>query len=402
MGNRKDNKGRNLKTGEAQRSDGLYMYRYNDMTGKRQCVYSWRLTEFDRTPKGKKEDISLREKEEEISIMLKSHQPIQAKKLTLNEIFEIYLLKKRRKGKPLAPKTKGNYLAEWNKNIRNTVLGNKKIADICNADIISFYGDLLDVGLSYGTVVFFHKVLNSVFNYAMDSMELIDRNPCRRALDNIEGSQKETIPLTKAQDKALLNYVRKNDTKLYQVFLTMRETMVRTGECVALTKSDIDFDNRTVTIDKQLVFFKAEGEQSGRLHITETKGKNIRHIPLKDNVFEVLKTLAENTTDDFSIDGVSAFLFMKNDKVYSPYELRADMCRMVAEYNQNAKNKIAEFTPKALRHTGCTMYAREGMDISVLQYILGHKSSYTTMRFYNHVTEERVLDAFKEHIKKTA
>lgn len=33
---------------------------------------------------------------------------------------------------------------------------------------------------------------------------------------------------------------------------------------------------------------------------------------------------------------------------------------------------------------------------------LGHKSSYTTMRFYNHVTEERVLDAFKEHIKKTA
>lgn len=402
MSNRKDNKGRNLRTGESQRKDGLYMYRYQDFSGERQCVYSWKLTEFDKTPKGKRDDISLREKEEEINLMLKSGKSIQSKKITLNELFEIYLLQKRRKGKPLAPKTKTNYKAEWNKNIKNTVLGYKKISDICRADIISFYGELLDAGLSYGTVTFFHKLLNSVFNYAIDSMEIIDKNPCRRALDNIEGSQKETIPLTKAQDKELMKYVMKADYNLYQIFLTMRETMVRIGECVAITKSDIDFENRTVTIDKQLVHYKAEDEKKGRLHVTETKGKNIRHIPLKDNVFNVLKELVENVPTDFSVDGVSGFIFLKNDKVYSPYELREDMYKMIDQYNQNAKNKIAEFTPKTLRHTGCTMYSREGLEISTLQYILGHKSSYTTMRYYNHVTEERVLDAFREHIKKSS
>ena len=37
---RKDNKGRLLRTGESQRKDLTYMYRYTDMRGKRQCVYA--------------------------------------------------------------------------------------------------------------------------------------------------------------------------------------------------------------------------------------------------------------------------------------------------------------------------------------------------------------------------
>ena len=38
---RKDDKGRNLKTGEYQRPDGRYEYRYKDeITGKRNSVYA--------------------------------------------------------------------------------------------------------------------------------------------------------------------------------------------------------------------------------------------------------------------------------------------------------------------------------------------------------------------------
>ena len=160
--------------------------------------------------------------------------------------------------------------------------------------------------------------------------------------------------------------------------------------------------NNTVTVGRQLVSYKANGEEKSRLHVSQTKIRNIRHIPIKDNVFEVLKALSERVGEDFSIDGISGFLFLKDGKAYTPAELRSDMCHMVERYNRQAEDKIAEFTPKTLRHTVCTMYAREGMDISVLQYILGHKSSYTTMRFYNHVTEERVLDAFMKHIKQSA
>ena len=52
---RKDNKGRNLKTGESQRPDGRYMYRYKDeLTGKRVTIYDMDLA-------------SLREQEKKIN-----------------------------------------------------------------------------------------------------------------------------------------------------------------------------------------------------------------------------------------------------------------------------------------------------------------------------------------------
>ena len=44
---RRDSKGRVLRNGETQRSDGMYMYRFNDAGGVRRTIYSWRLVETD-------------------------------------------------------------------------------------------------------------------------------------------------------------------------------------------------------------------------------------------------------------------------------------------------------------------------------------------------------------------
>jgi len=54
---RRDNKNRILRTGESQRKDLIYQYRYTDIRGKRQTVYSSDLKE-------------LREKEKEIQTPL--------------------------------------------------------------------------------------------------------------------------------------------------------------------------------------------------------------------------------------------------------------------------------------------------------------------------------------------
>ena len=63
---RKDNKGRNLRLGESQRKDGRYVYKYTDIYGKPQFKYAWKLVPTDKTPTGKREDLSLREKEKQI------------------------------------------------------------------------------------------------------------------------------------------------------------------------------------------------------------------------------------------------------------------------------------------------------------------------------------------------
>ena len=63
---RRDNRNRILRTGESQIKDGRYAYKYIDTFGNPQFVYAWKLVPTDKTPAGKREDISLREKEKEI------------------------------------------------------------------------------------------------------------------------------------------------------------------------------------------------------------------------------------------------------------------------------------------------------------------------------------------------
>lgn len=53
---RRDNKGRLLHDNEFQRKDGRYQFRYM-IDGKPKYVYSWRLTENDTVPKGKRSDV---------------------------------------------------------------------------------------------------------------------------------------------------------------------------------------------------------------------------------------------------------------------------------------------------------------------------------------------------------
>lgn len=60
---RRDNRNRILHEGEYQRADERYRFRYVDMHGNEGNLYSWRLDHNDPIPKGKKMELSLREKE---------------------------------------------------------------------------------------------------------------------------------------------------------------------------------------------------------------------------------------------------------------------------------------------------------------------------------------------------
>ena len=46
---RKDSKNRNLRNGESQRKDGRYVYKYTDIYGKPQFIYSWKLVPINGT-----------------------------------------------------------------------------------------------------------------------------------------------------------------------------------------------------------------------------------------------------------------------------------------------------------------------------------------------------------------
>ena len=100
---RKDNKGRGLHTGEQQRKDGIYLYRYTDVTGKRQTVYAGDLPE-------------LRIKEKQIQKDLDDNllTDISVKKMTLNTLFERYMSMK-----SLTDATRFNHQRLWDNHVRD-------------------------------------------------------------------------------------------------------------------------------------------------------------------------------------------------------------------------------------------------------------------------------------------
>lgn len=84
---RRDSKGRILRTGESQRKDGRYAYKYTDAYGKPQFVYSWRLVATDKTPAGKRDDLPLREKVKEIQRDLDDGIDTIGKKMTVCQLY---------------------------------------------------------------------------------------------------------------------------------------------------------------------------------------------------------------------------------------------------------------------------------------------------------------------------
>ena len=84
---RRDNKGRLLKTGESQRADGRYLYKYVDAQGQTRYVYSWKLVPTDPVPKGKRNGKSLRELEAEIQRDLQDGIDTTGGKMTLCQLY---------------------------------------------------------------------------------------------------------------------------------------------------------------------------------------------------------------------------------------------------------------------------------------------------------------------------
>lgn len=89
---RRDGKGRLLQTGEIQKKDGSYSYKYVDAFGNRKEITSWRLTNTDVTPSGKKHKPSLREQEKEVQRLI--DRGICSNNMTVLELVDRYVATK--------------------------------------------------------------------------------------------------------------------------------------------------------------------------------------------------------------------------------------------------------------------------------------------------------------------
>ena len=240
---RRDNKGRLLRQGELQRSDGKYEYRYYDEKGERKSVYSWKLVDTDRIPSGKRCNESLRSMEKRIRRDLEDGiHTHEADRTTLNGHFDRYIAQKIE----IKESTRGNYKYMYDKYVRDEI-GYMKLANIKYSDIKRFYLSLIhEKGFKPNSMEIIHTILHPVFSTAVRD-GIIRLNPTDGVMNEIKRTHNWEKPkrkaLTESQQSAFISYVSSSPTYKHwlPIFTVLLGTGCRIGEVVGLRWQDCDF-----------------------------------------------------------------------------------------------------------------------------------------------------------------
>lgn len=407
---RRDSKGRILKDNEYQRKDGKYEYKYF-WGNERKSVYSWTLVPTDKTPEGKRKDTCLRDKIKAIERDLQDGIDHSKANMTLNQLFDLYIDSKVN----IREHTKSNYRLLWRTAVQDSKLGNMKISQIKQIHVRKFYADQAKKGAATSTIKTYHNIICPTFEMAVNS-DIIRKNPAREAIKGINGTQKKKEALTVEEQKRFLNFVKESD--VYNIYYPMLSlellTGLRVGELVGLTWKDIDSINNVIHIQHQLQYLKLDGKFKFYVSPLKTEAGK-RDIPITPEIRKCLTdiknvTMFTGRRSEVKVDGYTGFLFVtKNGTVYAVSAINFILNNIVEKYNKIEEKKASkekrspEYLPHIsshiLRHTACTRMAEQGIDVKVLQYIMGHSDIGVTMNVYNHVDKTRVENEMQKIIK---
>ena len=394
MEKRKDSKGRILRTGESQRKDGQYMYRYTDISGKRHTIYSWRLNETDKNPSGKNSEKSLRELEK---IAQKSALENQIKNFeTINSSFDKFLFNRT----DLKMSTKSNYQCLFDAHIRND-FGRRYLDKVRYTDVYSFYLQLHDKGLKVRSIQTINAILKQLF-FNAERDRLITFNPIDGVMEKVIKNLKEEKPkkhaLTIEQQESFIGYIYNSSTyyKYGPLFTVLLGTGMRIGEALGLTWKDIDFENNRIFVDHAVRYF-IDDTGHYNYHIMKPKTvSGIRVIPMFQDVQTVLQELYNKRIRTNTIEGYSDFVFINSQRnPYTPGFIFDTVNGIVADYNRECEPKIPKISPHTFRHTFCTRMCENEPNVKLIQEIMGHKNISTTMDVYNEVMESVKAASFE-------
>ena len=330
LGKRKDHKGRILRIGESQRKDLIYQYRYTDIRGKRQTVYSSDLKE-------------LREKEKTIQKQLDEGIDYAAGAINVIALLERYISLKQ--GVRYNTKVGYNFVLNL---IKKEDFGYRQIRDIKVSDAQQWIMKLHNDGKGYSTITSVRGVVKPAFQMAYNE-DIIRRNPFDfKLVDVVPNDSQKRIAMTEEQQDIWMSFIRedKTYTKYYDEFVVLLGTGMRVSEFCGLTKGDLDFVNRKIRVDHQLV-----RERGGKYYVEKTKTEcGCRFIPMTEEVYQSLKNILarrKKLKTESIVDGYSGFLLLdKDDKPKVALHIENEMRWAMKKYRKLHPDKpLPHITP---------------------------------------------------------
>ena len=276
------------------------------------------------------------------------------------------------------------------------VLGHMKVREIRNAHVKKFYNDVLN-NEGINKVREIHFVLNVFFKWAVENEIAIDSNPIseglikslkqkanRKELEDGVGSKDEKINI-----EEVLGFMKSlRGTREEVIYSLQIHSGLRISEALALTFEDIDMENQTVSINKQVIEMavnKRKGTRwesiKGMRMITPTKTKNSnRIVPLQPTVARIISETPEEertgylfkTRDGFACTRTNWYhryhlpLMEKLGLKYKTHDLRKFFMSFHASINTPIQN-VSKWMGHSKVSTTLDFYAKEidGLDANI-------------------------------------
>ena len=267
----KDLRGKELGEGIYQQANGTYCARFVDRFGKRKSKRSKKLQEVRQWLAD--------------AIYINEHSDIeQATSMMVDAWFEYWIDVKR---KTVRPNTVRNYTERYHRNIQN-VIGKKLLTEVKPIHCQKIFTNMADEGYRTTTIYQTRIALYNMLEFAKEN-EVILSNPCKKSVKSDMGkpSQKKEALTIEVQRKFLEQAKGQSYENQYRFIL---QTGLRTGELVGLKWEDIDFENKTLKIQRSMEYRHSVGVW----RIGEPKSKSgYRTIPLTEEAIRILKAQDE-------------------------------------------------------------------------------------------------------------
>jgi len=269
---------------------------------------------------------------------------------------------------------------EYKKRISLCGLNNMRLVEIRTAHIQAFYNSLMD-NCTASTIHSTHKVLAAFFKYA-DETDLIGKNPLK-GIKLPAKEKKANVNAALIDDdiqklkEAVLDDIG-NFIFLFAVFSGLRE-----GEILSLRYKDVDLKAGTISVNKSCKFLTVDGKYQLVEDVPKTE-TSIRIVPILPQMKPLLeKHIAVEREKHLRLGkpfNDESVLFSSS---VGTHREAANVLKGLKKLFKRLDIKQATF--HSLRHTFCTLLAKQEVPLKTASVLMGHSDISVTAKIYTHV-----------------